>query len=404
MNIKYYLRCSLTFFLLFNAIVGFSSHFQLIAHMGSVDFSSRPAEVVLAHIGEHTNLVVQNTENNLVVIEGTVYDARTRETIPGVVIYLDGTSIVTTSDKDGNFCLEINNKINTNLIFSHLSYEPLVVKYPFERLEKAFFLKEKVSTLTEAVVVGKRELFTRNQMMRVFKEQFLGLSTAGKSCQIVNEEDVIFKYDQNACKLLAYAIQPLIIENKHLEYRITFHLHSFTIQYNSTITLDISTARYFSFKGTSFFVDLSPYNFRVSNMRDEIYVRSRPCFFLNLVANTLEESKFKVFNGFRQEDVSKYFSVMDKQSQKIVQIIPNTDIKRTHGYVYEGTIYGVIGVLYNNRFMSEVIFLTDRFFMDEFGNIDDIDHILFDGDMALQRLGDMLPLNYIYNPYSPPFK
>jgi hypothetical protein len=83
-----------------------------------------------------------------------------------------------------------------------------------------------------------------------------------------------------------------------------------------------------------------------------------------------------------------------------VLITPDTDINLKHNWVYEESIYGVIGILYNSRFHSEAIFLTNRVAVDEFGNPDAVDGIIYFGDMGDQRLGDMLPMDYKYNPNS----
>ena len=126
-------------------------------------------------------------------IEGVVYDTKTKETITGVAIYFDGTSIITTSDSDGKFRLSVESKINASLVFSHLSYELLTIERPFEHSENKFYLNEKVNTLNEVRVVADR--YSRTEKMKAFKEQFLGKSEAGKSCVIINEDDIDLKYD-----------------------------------------------------------------------------------------------------------------------------------------------------------------------------------------------------------------
>ena len=335
------------------------------------------------------------------VFEGTVYDAKTREMIPGVAVYLNRTSIYTTSDKDGNFKLVIDRNINTELVFSHLSYETLVIAHPFDFSQKSFLLKEKVSTLDEVKIVADRVWFSREQMMGVFKEQFLGESAAGKSCIILNEEDIVLNYDRTNRMLKGHSIQPILIENKYFAYHIIFDLHSFSIQYTGN-TLSMDRATKVSFKGTSSYIDQSPYNIMFKNRRDEIYLRSQQYFWKNFVANTLREAKFILYNRLARIEQSRYFVTVNTPSQKSVLIIPDTNIRRSHDSVEEERIYGVIGILCNSRFRSEVVFLTSNFSVDEFGNPDAIDNLIYFGDMGKHRLGDMLPLNYTYNPPQTP--
>lgn len=325
-------------------------------------------------------------------IEGTIYDVKTRETIPGVAIFLDGTSVVTTSDNEGRFKLIIEKQINTNLIFSHLSYESLVIQPPFNHLESTFFLQERQNTLQGAVVIADR--YTRTEKMKVFKEQFLGTGQAGKSCVILNEEDIVLNYNSVTSTLTGHSNNPIIVENQYLAYHITFYLHDFSVQYTEN-TLNIEKATRVLFKGTSSFFDQNPYNIRYKKRRDETYLSSPQYFWKNLVTNTLDEAKFRLFNRYARMDPSKYFIIINEPSQKTVLINLETNINRSHPYVHERPLYGVVGISNNNsKSNSEIVFLTRGFSVDDFGNPDTIDHLIFFGDMGAQRVGDMLPRDY----------
>ena len=329
------------------------------------------------------------------VIEGTVFDAKTREAIAGVVIYFDGTSIVTTSDIDGKFRLATDNIIHANLVFNHLSYEPCTIERPYEHREKAFYLKEKVNTLAEVKVVADK--YTRAEKIKVFKEQFLGKTVAGKSCVILNEDDILLHYDRETDMLIGRADKPIVIENRYLAYRITFDLHNFSVQYlRSENTLDMAKITRVAFKGTSSFIDQSPYNILFAKRREEIYVRSSQCFWKNLANHTLNDAKFRIFNKYRRIDPDQYFLISNAPSQKAVLIIPGTDLNLKHIDVQEEPVYGVIGIAYDGKFRSEVVVLSNRFFLDEYGNPDSIDNLVYFGDMGEQRLGDMLPRDFIY--------
>ena len=325
------------------------------------------------------------------IIEGTVYDAKTRETIPGVYIFLDGTSISTTSDKDGYFKLEVQ-RINANLIFRHLSYESLSVEQPFELRQTTFFLKEKAHTLGEAKVVAERQRYSRRQMMKVFKDQFLGRSTAGVSCKILNEDDLVFKYDEAKCQLLAYSNNPLMIENNHLAYRLTYDLHSFTVQYkiNSIYDTDIEQIL---ISGTSSFADSKPYNPMFEARREKIYYRSRQYFWKNFVENTLKVNGFKIFNDSKEIELHPYFTITDIEDAYIVQVNVKSNLRKSH-HRLPGKAVGIIFVDYSNKYASEVIFMTDEFSVDKFGNTNVVG-LFYTGDMETQRIGDALPLDYL---------
>jgi len=324
-------------------------------------------------------------------IEGTVFDAKTKETIPGVAIYFSGTQIITTSDVNGKFRLVVDKQVHTPLILSHLSYEPLTIEKPFEHREKSFFLKEKVSMLAEVKVVADR--YSRAEKMKVFKEQFLGKSTGGKSCEIMNEEDVVLEYNHHTYTLVGYAKKPVVIENRYLGYRITFDLNSFSVKYVSN-TLDMVKAIKVSFKGTSSFIDLAPYNIQFIKRREEVHVRSNQFFWKNFVSNTLEKSKITIYNRYHKINPQDYFLISNAPPYKVVVVLPETNINMSHPDIHDGPIYGVIKIVSGKNYHSEVVFLTNRFSVDAFGNTDSIDNLIFNGVMGDQRLGDMLPRDY----------
>lgn len=76
-------------------------------------------------------------------IEGKVYDAHSKEALQGVFIYLNRTSVFTSSDSNGNFRLVVVDRIRTPLVFNLLGFEPLIIENPFEYPEKSFFYKRK---------------------------------------------------------------------------------------------------------------------------------------------------------------------------------------------------------------------------------------------------------------------
>lgn len=349
---------------------------------------------------------------NAQVIQGTVYDSKTREALSGVVIFLDGTSIVTTSDNDGKFLLAVENIINANLVFSHLSYESLVIEKPFEDRREAFFLKEKTNLLNAAVAVAEYDPLSRAEKMKVFKEFFLGESVAAKSCIIRNEDDIMLRYDHPTDILYASVRNPLTIENQHLGYRITADIKYFQVKYTYTAVVSpnrntvvpsnqfVATASSFAYSITSFFEDQKPYDISLVSRRNQIYVRSRQYFWLSLVNNfALIKSGFKIYNKSKEVYAEDYFTVMDDpiQKAKVVLITPGTNINRKHNEVSEESIYGVIGIRAQNKNDSEVIFLTNQFSVDPYGNVA-TSGLIYKGDMAHQRVGDMLPQNFIYTP------
>lgn len=332
-------------------------------------------------------------------ISGTIYDAATRETIPGVTVYLNGTTTITTSDKKGRFSLSVGKIINTSLILSHLSYESLIIDNPFGNLTKEFYLTEKISTITEAMVMADRfsRGFSRDEKMKVFKDHFLGTSLAAKSCIIENEDDIELSYDYENYRLLGHTAQPVVVVNNYLAYRIIFDLHYFCVTFPD-LTIDGGRVVRTSFFGTSVYEDQSPYKVLYAKRREEAYLVSIQYFWKNFIDNTLKESQFKIYNKYKQINQDQYFTILYDPPQKKLFLIPNTDLNSRHENVEDENMMGVIGVVFKN-YRSEIIFLTNEVSVDAFGNPDPVvDKLLYIGDMGIQRLGDMLPKDYTFAP------
>lgn len=86
------------------------------------------------------------------VVRGTVTDAATGETMPGVNVLIEGTTIGISTDLDGNYELSVPS-LNETLVFSYVGYQRLVV--PINgRTEIDIQLQMAVVSGDELIVVG----------------------------------------------------------------------------------------------------------------------------------------------------------------------------------------------------------------------------------------------------------
>ncbi|MDR2038523.1 MAG: redoxin family protein [Bacteroidales bacterium] len=330
------------------------------------------------------------------ILSGSVYDLVTKLPVKDVHVYLDGTSYQTTTNADGKFELLIEKKINTSLIFRHLSYHTESIPDPFEKDLSKIYLEEQVDSIREVVIQTDR--YSRKQKMKAFREQFLGMNKAGRSCRILNEDDIQLFYNANTGKLSATADQPLVIENKYLGYSIQFNLISFEAYYGGLFLTGSSSAghlgnnsiRFSLFLGTSLFTDLEPNNKMIKKRREIIYTNSPRNFFKNLSQNTLEASHHRVFHEGFLTDPHTLFSIKDTLPIKQVRI--NEGIKPLKWSETE-YIYLKMSVLHK-RDQSDIYFLTNAFSIDPYGNTNMVDKIRFTGEFGQQRIGNMLPLEY----------
>ncbi len=320
-------------------------------------------------------------------IFGIVYEERTKEPVPGVNVYLDGTSVNTITDVNGKFELRAEHVINTRLIISHVIYETVVVDEPFKHPSYRVYLKEKNLELNEVVVKGK-SLFPRKKMLEVFRSNFLGNTKEGRSCTISNEEDINLRYDATTFTLYASSEKPLIVINQYLGYEIRFQLSDFNVKYNTKTlnSIDMASALFF---GTTSFVDLQPNDLKINKRRRDTYKKSGPYFMKNLAEGTIKQSGHKLYKEGYVVNSNDIFAIRDTISGKIVKLI---DSSKKRDLLGKPVLESISFMQNGNK--SELIFLTDSFFVDLYGNTNSVNDIVYSGYISAQRLGNMLPLNY----------
>ena len=387
---------------------------------------------------------------NAQTLTGVVYDQATKQPIPGVYVYFDGTSIVDATDNSGRFTLTVKQMINTNLVFRHLAYQTLIIEDGlYMYLPDTIYLEERpLATLGEITV--RADSYSRRQRLRAFREQFLGMTQAGRSCKIVNEDDIEVWFNVSSKTLMASSDKPIEVINEYLGYRILFTLADFKVEYSS-VTLDPNKVQKIYFAVSSSFTDLNPNDISIKMRRDNVYEESPNYFFKSLAydSNPSSNHVFKIYKGESQTDSRSYFTVKDTLSLKMIHINANMIERRNpdrsllrisvvhrekpeaEGYYREmyylrqgnpnnpnfaqsnnNRANSSSGVYANNfvnspfelnnlqnenrmnYYRSDVSFFTNSLLVDQYGNIDQFDKVIFSGLMGWMRAGDMLPKEY----------
>lgn len=322
-------------------------------------------------------------------IEGTVFDEN-KMPVLGASVYLDGTTIATLTNENGKYFLNVKSKINTSLIIRNMGYGTVAIANPFENNNRKIYLAAKQVELDEVVII--KDYFTRNQKMQLFREHFLGTTKAGKACKINNEEDIEFEYDYKTNTLFAKLDKPLKIENPYLGYQIEFDLYEFYVKFRKKSIKNEDVTKSL-FLGTTLYNEINKKS-KLKKIRDNIYYGSSMHFFKNLSENRWSKDFFLLFNGGFQDVPENYFTITNDGKLKKVSIVSNINYE---GFlaVAKPRFRADFNFLYKKKKQSRVIFLTNTFYVDEYGNNSDTDKIEFGGDLAARKLGDMLPMNYV---------
>lgn len=183
-------------------------------------------------------------------VTGYVYD-KAGDPLPGAMVYLDGTTFSANTDNEGYFVLNTGTRNTGTLVASFLGFVTARVDNPFEYGKPIKIVLEENAVEIQEVVIDAKTTFTRKQMLKAFREHFIGKSSVASSCKIENEDDIKLYYNSNTYTLHAEAKKPLRIKNKQLEYDVQFDLVAFDVQYRSK-TLDMAKTKGSFLRGQRF--------------------------------------------------------------------------------------------------------------------------------------------------------
>ena len=313
---------------------------------------------------------------------GKIIDKKTQQPVETVSVYFDNTTIGTTTDKDGIFSINYTEAIQSTLVISYLGYEKVLISDYRTKNNITIELVEAENEL-DAVYIDYDDGLTRKQKLRLFRKEFLGTSKLARSCKILNEEDLILRYDKRNRALFVSAKTPVLVENKALQYKVAFEIIDFEVNYRyanlKTNRFTIHSTTYF---GTSFYEDLEETNKRKTiKNREKAYKGSVQHFIRALYNKNLEEESYWIFHDKFRVNEWDYFEITN---------IENSDYKKVK-------LKEKVTILYNKDFQSEIQLEIPEFYIDVYGNYAPIVGVYFSGELGNQRVGDTLPSDYGLN-------
>jgi hypothetical protein len=303
-------------------------------------------------------------------IKGTLHDKSDNQVISFASIYINGTSVGTNSKPNGYFELDISKYSSLPITVSALGYFTLTLTdYSVEK-PMEIYLSPKTFELNEVVVAGKSSN-ERKANLKLFRNQFLGSGYNGQNCVIMNEDDIIFKRSASHDTLKAIASKPITIVNNALGYKIDYVLDKFEYCWKT---------KSFLYEGSAHFVEdmaaaLTHKNF-FEKRRKNAYLGSRSHFFTSLWTNSLKSNGFIIKNSV--EEIIKYEDIVTVRSgfKKYLS--------------YKGNIY----IFYLSKSPNSTIeLLKNQVFFESNGYFDG-SGVNVIGNMAQQRIGDLLPYDF----------
>ena len=305
------------------------------------------------------------------IIRGTILDKSDSTKINFASIYFNGTSVGTNSDQNGYFELDITKYGSLPLTISALGYYSVTLADFTSEKPIEVYLTPKTFELNEVFVVAKSTAKERKANLKLFRDQFLGSSYNGQNCVIMNEGDITFKNSTLRDTLKAFASKPILIVNNALGYKITYYLDKFEYYRKS---------KAFLYKGSAIFnEDLAGEMSQIKyfeKKRKIAYQGSRSHFFASLWANKLKSNGFVIRNSADQ--ILNYEDI----------VIERSGFKKYLSYK------GNLSICYfSNSPNSSIELINNPVFFDSSGYFDG-SGVRVIGQMAKQRIGDLLPYDY----------
>ncbi|TKS57546.1 carboxypeptidase-like regulatory domain-containing protein [Mesohalobacter halotolerans] len=306
-----------------------------------------------------------------------------KKPLVGATVYFDGTTRGVITNLDGIFRIKKPENLSEPiLVISYLGYETLY-ENNLNNLKNTYQLKPNPENLDTVDLYASP--FSREDMLEVFEDNFLGKGRPARQCKILNLDDVIVYYVVKENTLYAKSMNPIIIKNNYLGYKIKFDLKDFQVKY-STKTLNEYYLKQSYYAGFSFFEDINP---KKSRRRQKIYESSLNKFFKSLIEDNLDNTKFVLgYKGFavRPEEI---FGIKPLENDLSLIYLKSRVIKTFNSKYIPSKI-----TLKHKRELSTLQFQKGHCRVDQFGNNLDIQNVLLIGDLSESKVAKMLPLNF----------
>jgi len=312
-------------------------------------------------------------------LTGVVLDKATQKPIETAAVYFDNTTIGTITNEKGEFSITYTDAVQSNLVISYLGYE-LVLISDYRTKKNVNIELVPSAVALDVVHLDYDDGLTRRQKLRLFRKEFLGTSEYGRSCRILNEDDLVLRYDKKNNALYASAKVPIKVKNKALQYEVAFDIIDFEVTYRySDLKEMIFTLHSVTYLGTSFYKDLkkADKNKTIKN-RENAYKGSVQHFMRSLFNKNLKTEGYWIFYDKFRVDEWSYFKVEDVEDSDFKSVKLDTKVS----------------ILFNKEVQSEIQLEVDKFFIDTYGNYTPIVGVYFSGAIGSQRVGDTLPSDY----------
>ncbi|WP_338875411.1 carboxypeptidase-like regulatory domain-containing protein [Spirosoma sp. SC4-14] len=243
------------------------------------------------------------------IISGRVFDATTKQPLSFASVYLNGSTRGTTADATGNYQLAGIPSGTVEVVVSSVGFKTVrqTIRLINQQNHKIDFSLLPDTQALQAITVTAKHDKNYDRLLKLFKRELLGNSPFAGKCLITNIEKVVLTLNDG--RLEAQAIEPIVIDNKALGYRLYYNLTHFDTFRQTT-----------HYAGTSRFELLKPDNDeqaeRWERNRQKVYMGSSRHLLASLLAGTYEQEGFLVYEASFNVPTDPSIPVLQMSSQR----------------------------------------------------------------------------------------
>jgi len=262
------------------------------------------------------------------LIEGTVLEAETKKPLPSVSVYLNNTSIGTTTNSKGFFILRNIPSEKFKLVASSIGYETFAEMIDPKKIsgDIVITLHHKSEQLDKVVLVPDDPDGWKKWGL-LFTDLFIGTNSNSNQCHIENPDVIRLRMNPDN-SLTAYAREPLLIINYVLGYEIRYKLEEFEYDLNTKVL---------TYNGFALFKDLGlsskKKEKKYEQERNDTYRGSLLHFMRAYFVNKLEEQGFEMRNlgniSNPEKDRAKYKFKIEWAAHRDSTIMDTTEYTAT---------------------------------------------------------------------------
>jgi CarboxypepD_reg-like domain len=330
-------------------------------------------------------------------ITGRVLNDVSGEPLYGASVYINNSTIGSTTGADGSYVLFNVMPGTYDIIVSFVSFDPIIhrVNVGDKAMKFTFRMNEKVTQMRNILVMSDE---LRRKRLETFRELFLGITLAGERSGILNEEDILFEEGEKKGEIIAFSETPLIVINRELGYKIYFELKEFYLD---------------EVQGRSHFIGFTRYEElekgnpkKWEKRRLQYYMGSTMHFYHCLSDGNTEENDFRIFRitelkGSQMKVMTAVLgdSIMTRDTISKLKYL-NVEGSLKVRYLkdpYHKSHLKTKAMLQNaaaRGIESTITILEHPCYLDRAGLLENPLSVQYSGFWSFEKLANMLPVDY----------